>query len=220
MRRSGIVFLMLTAGWASSSCALVAGLNDFEESGGSKSGVETVPSTFALDGLGAVGEWQGYLYPTTDDLGSTISPTSFSASGSELCVSGTVQPQSDWSGYARVRWLLFQDVDAGSSPGEMRARAPGGRGVAYEVVNNSEAALRLDLDSSPSSNGSPFYCAYLEGEAGELSWGSFETECWMPSGQGTYDGLMPIHSISVVVGGNDQFPVDFDFCIKSLTPLF
>lgn len=175
-------------------------------------GASEVVADFVSGGLGEYGSWKGYLFTAVDDFGSTITPSEFT--GSDICVSGTVTQNDDWKSWAMVGWNIAQDVDPVTfEGGVVNSIVPDSSGVEVNVVNNSSASLRIQIQSD--ENGTESWCADLKN--GKLLWSDFKKECWGQGGE-VYSGT-PIAQIAVQVpAGSNTSDTPFDFCVIHLGP--
>lgn len=161
-------------------------------------------------------EWHGYAWTWADDKGSTISPADFSAlpENGKLCASGTVAGTADYSASAMIGVTLSQEV--GDDMDTKGVWNPSGDGVYFNITNTGGTPLRIQIqapggDTDPSKR----WCADVVGQAGEIFWHTFNTECWEGGLGVAYDEVSSLESISVLVPG-DVNPRPFNFCVYEL----
>lgn len=153
----------------------------------------------------ASGDWHGYFWTSTQGDGSSITPMNFSnqTTGMPRCVHGTVAKTSDYSGVAIVGVNLNEDGN-GKQP-----VTPTKDGVLIEIQNKAGSALLFQVE-----NESTHWCAQLKDSGGFIAWDKLNTACWDNSGK-VYAGE-PILTAALVVPGNTESAVAFDFCLKTL----
>ncbi|MBN2195396.1 MAG: hypothetical protein JW751_21435 [Polyangiaceae bacterium] len=165
------------------------------------------------------GPWSGYLWTGTEEpsLGSTISPETFHGRrpGDEFCVTGTVAAHPEFATVAELGYCVNQSSDGGDE--SIGGWDPTGySGIAYELTSEAGTNLRLrvvGLAGYPEEA----WCAPIEASTGRVPWAALNERCWDDSG-GWYDGKTPIASVRIVVFGDDDQAVDFDFCLRYLAP--
>ncbi len=161
--------------------------------------------------------WQGYAWTSASNDGSTIYPANFSTiTSASLCVSGSVAPEADYSGYAMLGLNINQALAANSPTNTVVLTANGVDGVDLDVTNNDNTALRVQI-AGPTGNSSDIWCATITGPNMNYPWSSFNTACW--DGSGTAYSGQPIQSIAVLVPGGATDAVPFNFCLNSVAPL-
>lgn len=157
------------------------------------------------------GAWHGYVWTSTDTLGSTISPTDFSLApqGGPYCATGTVTGDPGYNGYAMIGYNIAQDPGSGTTA---NAITPTAAGIAYSVTNNGGNALRLQIQGTP-NDAAHRWCYNLTGSSGFVLYTDFNTACW--DGTGSYYSGQPLTSVAVIVPGG-LTSASFDICLNSV----
>ena len=192
----------------------VTSLGGVTNSGGATGGASgTGGTTGAADPAGYVttGSWRGYPW-TAASSGSTITPVNFSgqAANSPLCVSGSVAPAADYSGYAMVGVNLNQAPAATAS---VNTVVPTGTGVTVNVSNPGGSVLRVQIAGpTGDTDATDRWCAPITGTGGFMPWSSFNTACW--DGSGTAYNKQPIKQLDISVPGDSVATVPFSFCLN------
>jgi len=159
--------------------------------------------------------WHGFAWIATDSLGSTVTPTDFSAhqANAPFCASGSVVADSGYAGVAMIGFNLNQPESGGTDSEGVWAVT--GAGVAYSLSNPGGSPLRLQIMGA-AGYPTETWCALIDGTSGTIPWSSFNTACWNNSGT-TYDPSIPLESIQITVPGGNATATAFDFCVNSLT---
>jgi hypothetical protein len=180
-------------------------------------GPGSVAYTVGASGYVTVCGWQGFAFTGAgpDNL-STIRPASFAnlAAGAELCASGTVGADPNYSGYALLGINIGQP-DTGADEPPNAELVPQGTGLYVSVTNNASSSFRIQIqDASGETDAAHRWCAVYSGP-GVIPWSSFNTACWDNSGSAYAGG--PINAVLVMVPGNTT-ATPFDFCIDEIRP--
>ena len=165
-------------------------------------------------GFVSVCGWTGYAW-TNSDADSNIEPGNFdgASAGTQLCASGTVNPKSDWTGFAMLGINVGQASGEGTSNVKL---VPDGSGIYVDVANNANTELRVQIqDELGDSSENNRWCANYSGP-GVIAWSDFNTRCW--DGSGIQYNKEPINAVIVVVPGPDANPTEFDFCVNKIEP--
>ncbi len=176
--------------------------------------VEKPPKPPTIDGgYAEAGDWRGYLFTDASD-DSQISPNEFT--GSQTCAAGKLGTSED--AWASIGWLIAQDIDPETFQGlEAHAIAPGGSGMAYQVLNLDSSPLRVELRSFDSPE--KIWCAPIAAESGTILWSEFSRDCWEAGGE-AYDGMTPISEIMfTATNAGTMKETTFNFCLVRLGPV-
>jgi len=186
-------------------------------SGGTSSGGAGTGGA-TIGGYYESGDWHGFV-GTAADLG-TIDPTAFDdVANPPYCMSGSVNADDEFLGFAGWTWNLNQDPDctpAGCVPA-VEPVALTTDGVQVQIDNEFDTALRIQIQGMSGTT----WCAALPATTGTMfvSWALFETSCW--NGTGTQYGGESVESLQIVVPGPGPAgqPAEmFDFCVQSVSP--
>ena len=161
------------------------------------------------------GEFRGYAFTSASGTGTSISPMNFEArqAGQGLCAMGTVGPAADYSGTALVGVNVSQDMATGAMP---RPIVPMKSGISVQVKNNAGSTLRVQIQGpNGATDAKQRWCAPISGNGGFIPFSAFNTACWDNSGSAY--AKQPIVAAMVLVPGGNTDPVEFDFCIQTLT---
>lgn len=159
--------------------------------------------------------WEGYLWISEHGQGSTIAPTTdFAAPAfdTKVCVQGSVVPTPDSSGNAILGMNINQErrVDAPTL-----TLVPSHDGLQVDVTNAAGSPLRIQVHAlDGATNGMSRWCAMLSGSGGFIPWTRFNTACW--DGSGNAYKREPIASAMLLVPGNTDSAVPYDFCLLRL----
>ena len=169
----------------------------------------------AVSGYASICDWGGFTWsaaePTEAGVNGTISEIS---AYDVLCYSGTVAAMADASGHAIAAINIGQEQADGAAAMEVN---PAGDGVNVLVTNSAGTQLLIEIrDTQADEDPSHRWCAIVQGSGGFLAWSDFKTECWTDSG--TAYAMEPISAIGVVATGSASDDVDFDFCIRRISP--
>ncbi len=161
------------------------------------------------------GPWAGYVWTATCTGSSITGDFSTHMTGSPYCVSGSVAPASDYSGWAMLGWNINQTQGSSTPNGTWTPSNINSGGVLISVSNSGGSALRVQIAGpNASTDSSDTWCAAVTGAGGLIPWTSFNTACWDNSGT-AYAG-QPISNVEVLVPGGNIAAVPFDFCLNSL----
>jgi hypothetical protein len=161
--------------------------------------------------------WQGYAWIGSSGTGTTVSPANFEthAAGSPYCISGSVAAMSDYSGTAMIGFNINQ-AEGATTVGTWTPASTSSGGVQVSVTNRGGSPLRIQIQGvNGGTDATQRWCADLTGSGGLIPWTSFNTACWDPTTGTAYSG-QPIAAVLVLVPGNNQTAVSYDFCIDSL----
>ncbi len=161
------------------------------------------------------GPWAGYVWTAYAGTTTTITPTTFTTSTPPFCVSGSVGPMTDYSGYAMIGYNINQTATIGTwTP-------TGTTGLTISYTNSGGSELRVQLSGPNGSTlASDRWCFILSAVASgsvTIPWGSFSTACWTPS-TGTYYSGQPLAGVSLLVPGGSSSAVPYSFCLNSIAP--
>jgi hypothetical protein len=199
-------------------------------------GSTTLPG-FQILGAGYVvsGAWHGYAWtaavtsPASGAATTTIDPPSFSAvaaGATELCVSGSVGPASDYGGVGMMSMNVNQaqiTIDGGNSP--VQTISISGTGIIVKYSNAGGSVLRVQIQT-PAGESSPTgrWCAVLSGAGGTETvlwtqfWGGVTDvtqACWNSGGIHPPIGTQ-ISQLALLVPGGNSAPVPFAFCVQGI----
>jgi hypothetical protein len=180
------------------------------------------PPGFFAGGYLTSGPWMGWVFTYTDSAGkgTSVSPRCDGngcepAWGAQVCLKGSVG-QDPASG--TFVGLAFHNNNPMS--GATGTWTVAGEGI-YISVSNPPAVARLQLQEPNTSSNDQRYCAALPlGGTGLIPFSSFKTYCW---GDAAHPSkvLAPgtlVHETAVVVPGNANAAVAFDFCLVDIAP--
>jgi hypothetical protein len=160
--------------------------------------------------------WKGYLWISEHGQGSMIAPTTDFAAAtfeSKVCIKGSVVPTPDSSGNAMLGMNINQ---AHRTDAPTLTVVPSRDGVQVDVVNTGGSPLRVQVHAPDgATNGMSRWCAMVTGSGGFIPWSQFNTACW--DGSGNPYKREPISSAMLLVPGNTESAVSYDFCLLRLT---
>lgn len=159
--------------------------------------------------------WSGYLWVAKTGKDTTLtSSKSFrdKTFEAEVCIKGSVAASADSSGNAMLGMNVNQAERVDAVPLTL---APSLDGVHVEVKNSAGSPLRIQVAAADgTSNAAARWCAQLSGSGGFIPWTEFNTACW--DGSGTPYRHEQISVAMLLVPGNAQAAVSYDFCLQRL----
>lgn len=176
---------------------------------------------------------QGSFFTSSDLLNggnSTVAPSTFGASGADICVSGSVGPIAALPGgdfdYANY-WGSIVGLNLSSDPetgalGAWSSETPSGRalGFTFTLLGPSvpfDAPLRFSAQDTAGN----LYCVEsLQPGAGRhtVLFSNLTRECWIPNGI-ALPSSPSLSSLQWVVNSNTAAAQPYDFCIAELAVL-
>jgi hypothetical protein len=159
--------------------------------------------------------WNGYLWVAKTGKGTTLTSSqsfrdeSFDA---EVCIKGSVVATADSSSNAMLGMNVNQAERLDAVPLTLAASLDG---VQVEIKNRAGSPLRIQV-AAPDGTTKPDarWCAQLSGSGGFIPWTAFNTACW--DGSGTPYRHEQITVAMLLVPGNPQAAVSYDFCLRHL----
>ncbi|HEY4184913.1 MAG TPA: hypothetical protein VGP07_07565 [Polyangia bacterium] len=170
------------------------------------------------NGMATNGTWSGYAYTYVGSTPATIMPdcstsaaACFKTAAKQLCVSGTVGPDSTFGASAGFGW----DIGGAATGTTKPAISPGGTGLAYNVPGVT-TSMRFQVEDAAGVD----YCAAVPtANTGTIPWGMFTQKCYnMPPGA-AFAATTKITSVQVIVpttSGSMAYP--YCFCVVSIGP--
>jgi len=177
------------------------------------------------NGMATSGTWSGYAYTYVGSGTATISPvcgstgTCFTTAAKQLCVSGSVGPDSTFGSSAGFGWDIGAMASSGaagssgSSGGAKPAIAPGGTGLSYNVPGIN-TTMRIQVEDAAGND----YCASVPtANTGTIPWGSFTEKCYNSPPGTAYTSSTKITSVQIVVPTTSGTAANaFCFCVVSM----
>lgn len=151
--------------------------------------------------------WHGYAYVAQN--AADVTPTTFSSCGTPcmLCMQGTVNMTSDYTGFAIIGVNLNQPTQEPAGA----AVVPEGNALEISFTNSAGSLLRVQLEG-PNNTDSDRWCAELSGASPQtIPYSSFRTNCWEATGQ-AYN-KQPLRSLSITVPGRNDTDVAVGACL-------
>lgn len=159
--------------------------------------------------------WQGYLWVAKNGRGTTLTPSeSFADKVFEapVCITGSVAATPDSGANAMLGMNVHQARRTDATP---LALEPSLDGVQVAVKNRKGSPLRVQVAAQDgTTNPLARWCAPVSGSGGFIPWTAFNTACWDGSGKAYRNE--PITVAMLLVPGNAQAPVPYDFCLERL----
>ena len=158
-------------------------------------------------GYVCAGAAHGHAWTSTGQVsGGTIDPSDFSdlTEGGDLCVSGTTA--TDYSSLGILGVSANQEVGSSSNG----TWTPVGNGIDVDIKTNGSFPLRFQVNASTGD-----YCTEIGSGSTSVKWSDLTKECWT-SGGAAYNGKDPIELIMIMVPGDQNRKIDFDFCLEEL----
>ena len=181
------------------------------------------------NGMATNGKWSGYAYTYTGSTGmATITPvcgttgTCFMTAGKQLCVSGSVGPDPNFTASAGFGWDIGAMSSSGtagrggSSSSTAMAILPGGSGLSYTVPG-----ITTDMRFQVTDGSSTHYCAKVPtNNSGTVPWSSFTQQCYNPTPGAAYSASStPIVSVEIVIPAlSGSMANSYCFCVVNLGP--
>jgi hypothetical protein len=189
-------------------------------SGGTTSATSTVTSSFTIvNGYATTADGaKGYLYTTTDAVGSTIAPTTFSAvSGNEFCVTGstaavTCSIPGDTTD-ASCQWSTYWGVGVGWSFNVGQAYDLSAfTGLGFTLTNNASSTVYAVFGLHDDTR----FCAPLTSGTATLAWSDFTTSCDGTGASPTATDLVQAETLQFEVHTAIGAATPFDFCVSDI----
>ena len=165
--------------------------------------------------------WNGYAWTAASATGSTITPPDYSDVDTltKLCAQGSVAAMSDYSGTGMIGVNVNQE-QAGTDPPKQTwtpASIASG-GITVNVHNAGGSTIRVQIQApGGDTDGTKRWCAPVTvfDQAITIPWSDFNTMCWNDQGA-AYAGEA-LESVIIIVPGENQAVVNFDFCLNALS---
>jgi hypothetical protein len=193
---------------------------------------EAAPDPGPPPGYYSTSSQHGCSWVDADDVAATtISPTDFTGSDEQFCVSGQVGPDENYFGYVELGFNVNQDADTSCASADRDPTAPdvhtadvtgNGIGVTFAKRGADQTfTLRLLLKGpnghlNDDVGADDRWCYTIPTVSGSffVPWTAFTKECWFTDST-AYAGE-PLSSISFIVPGAYEDPVPFDFCVSAM----
>ncbi|MBN1610445.1 MAG: hypothetical protein JW940_27700 [Polyangiaceae bacterium] len=161
--------------------------------------------------------WSGYSWTVVSpEETSSITPVgSFERwkAGEPLCTSGSVGADEAF-GYAELGINIGQPLDGG--PDDNNGTVPDLSGLYVSLSLTVTSSIRIQIeDTTEADSADHRWCAKYVGP-GVIPWSDFNTTCWNNQGS-AYSG-QPINAVAMIVPGDDDKDVPFDFCVNAIGP--
>lgn len=163
------------------------------------------------------GAWSGPVVPEAVLDATTLTPESYDdrAPDAPFCASGSVAPDADFRGVARIKFTLSQPD--GSGP---QAVVPQANGLAFTFTRTTGSLIRVLLQPPAAADGTvPEGWCYaipeVEGQA-FAPYSEFSTRCFDRVDRGAIYANEPIEAISFNAPGGNEQPTDYDFCVAGI----
>lgn len=159
--------------------------------------------------------WSGYLWVAKNGQGTTLTASKTfqdKAFDAAVCIQGTVAATADSSGNAMLGMNVHQAERTDAAPLTL---VPTLDGVQVDVKNNAGSQLRVQVAGPDgTTDADARWCAAVNGAGGFIPWTAFNTACW--DGSGKAYKRQPISVAMLLVPGNAQGAVPYDFCLQRL----
>jgi hypothetical protein len=159
--------------------------------------------------------WSGYLWIAKNGKATTLTASKTfqdKAFDQAVCIKGTVAATADSSGNAMLGMNVNQAERTDAAPLML---VPSLDGVQLDVKNNAGAQLRVQVAGQDgTTHADARWCAVVNGSGGFIPWTAFNTACW--DGSGKAYKQQPISVAMLLVPGNAQAAVRYDFCLQRL----
>jgi glycosyl hydrolase family 12 len=163
------------------------------------------------------GAWSGPVLAVGEAPGTTVTPASFDAhvAGQPFCIQGSVAPDANYSGVARLVFTLNQPE--GSAPQPI---APQADGLAFTFTRTTGSLIRVEL-RAPAGAGAPAtggWCYAIPEVRGQIfvPYSAFSETCFDRTAPGAVYAKQPIESVSFNAPGSNQQPIDYNFCVTGI----
>jgi hypothetical protein len=166
----------------------------------------------------ATGPWKGCVWTQAQEsTHSEIIPYTVSSKPGSYCAEGTAEPNpTSYDTWAAMGFNLNQEARSN----QVGTWNPvGTTGLVVRVTRRASFPLRLYLDDASGKR----WCRDLPGtepsttpKEYSYSWQDFTTECWNTLAPGTAYAKEPITAVTLLVPGNMQSRVYFDFCLDAI----
>jgi hypothetical protein len=180
--------------------------------GGTTGACATDATMTVMNGLATSGTWTGYAYTYAGSAPATVSPvcgttgTCFMTAAKQLCVSGSVGPDTTYNASAGFGWNI------GGTTATPAAIAPGGSGLAYNVQGLT-TVMRFQIEDGAAVQ----YCANVTAApSGTIPWAMFKQKCYDATPGAAYAPTTPIAKVGIVVPSDSGTARAFCFCVLSL----
>jgi len=216
-----------STGTASGGMTVIVGASSGGTTGSSTICTKMDSTMTVNNGMATNGTWSGYAYTYIGSKPATISPdcstssaACFMTAAKQLCVSGTVGPDTTFGASAGFGWDIGAMATSGTAgkggtTSGKTAIAPGGTGLAYNVPGIN-TTMRLQVEDAAGND----YCASVPtANSGTIPWAMFTEKCYNSPPGTAYSSSTKIASVQIVVPTTSgTMENDFCFCVVSLGP--
>ena len=166
-------------------------------------------------GYVCAGAIHGYAWASPGDVsGSEINPEDFeglSAGDTRLCVTGVAVADESFRSVGIMGINAGQEYDSNESGAWTGAAQYSG--IYVNITKIRASTVRFQVKTASGGE----YCMSLDDGVNTIAWDDLTESCW-EVGNDSYDPKEPIESVMLLVPGDNEDNIVYDFCLNEMYP--